>query len=161
VLVGKFAALKIVQRPQIGVEARDFAPSPKLAATDAGGNLITQEPFGVYAFKQRGIGELLSRNAILFRSAVNGEAEFDGLFVDLPSPFSDPYEILFNATLHNITAAATLEGLQVCDISIRRLGQEDGRELINSLKDLHTDGLMRCCNQPKSGRCTCADQLIW
>ena len=77
VLVGKFAALQILQAPPIGVQHRDLVPSPRLAATDAGGNFITEASFQVQASRgPGGFGDLLSRNDILFRTLEAGQVVF-------------------------------------------------------------------------------------
>jgi hypothetical protein len=109
VLVGKFARLTIRQPPSLpGVEGRDLVPNIQLSATDAGGNFVTRRSFDVYAYKGgRGFGDLLSRNDLLFRTAVNGLVSFEGLFFDIPSV----YDIIFNATVENVTASVTLENL--------------------------------------------------
>ena len=110
VLVGKFAALQILQAPPIGVQHRDLVPSPRLAATDAGGNFITEASFQVQASRgPGGFGDLLSRNDILFRTLEAGQVVFDGLFFDLPSV----YDIVFNATFDNFTAAVSMDNLLV------------------------------------------------
>ena len=109
VLVGKFAALKIIQSPSIGVEGRDLVPSARVVATDAGDNLITESHFDVHARKRGGFGDLLSRNDILLRSAVAGVTDFQGLFFDLPSV----YDIIFNATFDNVTAEVVLDNVNI------------------------------------------------
>ena len=109
VLVGKFAALTILQAPSIGVEGRDLVPSARVAATDAGGNFITESSFDVHARKRGGFGDLLSRNDVFFRSADDGIADFGGLFFDLPSV----YDIIFNATVDNVTAEVVLEDVYI------------------------------------------------
>jgi hypothetical protein len=75
-----------------------------------GGNFITKSSFDVFARKGiGGFGELLSRNDLFFRAAVDGVVNFGGLFFDLPSV----YDIIFNATFDNITADVTLDNLRI------------------------------------------------
>ena len=112
VLVGKFAALKILERPFIGVAGADVLPSPRLAATDLGENFITEAAFDVFARKGfNGFGELKSRNDLFFRSAVDGVVLFNRIFFDLASN----YDIVFNATVDNISASVTLEDVLITD----------------------------------------------
>ncbi len=62
----------------------------------------------MYAYKGgRGFGDLLSRNGLLFRTDVNGLVSFEVLFFDIPSV----YDIIFNATVENVTASIALENL--------------------------------------------------
>ncbi len=62
----------------------------------------------MYAYKGgRGFGDLLSRNGLLFRTTVNGLVSFEVLFFDIPSV----YDIIFNATVENVTASIALENL--------------------------------------------------
>jgi len=125
--VGKFAQLKLLEFPSIGVEGRDFVPSPRVAATDAGGNQITQSSFDVHARQgSGGFGDLLSRNNIFFRAAVGGVVTFDGLFFDLPST----YDVVFNATFDNISASVTMERLRVTGREHTAMQQGDSQPLL-------------------------------
>jgi hypothetical protein len=112
VAVGSFAQLVIAApSPTVGVAGQVLVPTPTVLAADAGGNLIRVLSVNVTASVTAGIGRLLARSGILWRTGTAGSAAFDGLFFDLPSS----YAVTFTAISAGRVISVTLGGLSIAD----------------------------------------------
>ena len=112
VAVGSFAQLVVAApAPSVGVSGQVLQPSPTILAADAGGNLIRTLSLNVSASVASGIGRLLARSGILWRTGTAGAVTFDGLFFDLPSN----YAVTFAAVSAGRVIVTTLRGVSIAD----------------------------------------------